>query len=172
MLLKWDGVMAKDRPEPLDLHRLPERAAQDPARRQDRGPDGRKRPFCRDHPHFPDARPTLLVQIIPGPPDPDCRKALGRALDDGLALLGKRDGSAMSQWEWGAEHQALLRHQVYAHIPLFDRLSNLSLPRAAGSTPSIAAAAPALRRTCRSPARSAAGFAAFTISRIPANPGS
>jgi penicillin G amidase len=38
----------------------------------------------------------------------------------------------MSQWEWGAEHQALLRHQVYAHVPPFDRLSDLSLPSSGG----------------------------------------
>ena len=38
----------------------------------------------------------------------------------------------MSQWEWGAEHQALLRHQVYAHVPLFDRLTDLSLPSSGG----------------------------------------
>ena len=50
-------------PRAADLHRLLERAAQDPARRQDRGPDGRKRPVRRDHPHFPDARPSLLVRL-------------------------------------------------------------------------------------------------------------
>ena len=44
----------------------------------------------------------------------------------------KRDGTDMAQWEWGAEHQALLRHQVYAHVPLLDRLSDLSLPSSGG----------------------------------------
>ena len=70
--------------------------------------------------------------IRPALPIPDCRKALGRALDDGLALLVERDGADMSQWRWGAEHKALLRHQVYAHVPLFDRLSDLSLPSSGG----------------------------------------
>ena len=131
MLLKWDGVMAKDRPEPLiytaflsALHKILLDDKTGVAM-------GEKGPFAattlislmRDHPSW--CGP-------PGAPDPDCRKALGRALDDGLALLVKRDGSAMSQWEWGAEHQALLRHQVYAHVPLFDRLSDLSLPSSGG----------------------------------------
>ena len=53
--------------------------------------------LMRDHPSWCDS---------PGAPDPDCRKALGRALDDGLALLVKRDGADMAQWRWGAEHKA------------------------------------------------------------------
>ncbi len=131
MLMKWDGVMAKDRPEPLiytaflsALHKilLDDRTGV---------AMGEKGPFAattllslmRDHPSWCDS---------PGAPDPDCRKTLGRALDDGLALLVKRDGSSMSQWEWGAEHQAQLRHQVYTHVPLLDRLSDLSLPSSGG----------------------------------------
>ncbi|HTZ68791.1 MAG TPA: penicillin acylase family protein, partial [Roseiarcus sp.] len=50
----------------------------------------------------------------------------------GLALLVKRDGADMGQWRWGAEHKALLQHQVYSHVPLFDRLSDLSLPSSGG----------------------------------------
>jgi penicillin G amidase len=38
----------------------------------------------------------------------------------------------MSRWIWGAEHQALLTHQVYSHVPLFDRLTDLSLPSNGG----------------------------------------
>ncbi len=131
MLLKWDGVMAKDRPEPLiytaflsALHKILIEDKIGLAM-------GEKGPFAA----------TTLISLMrdhaswcgaSGAPDPDCRKALGRALDDGLALLVKRDGSDMSQWEWGAEHQALLRHQVYAHVPLLDRLTDLSLPSSGG----------------------------------------
>ena len=91
MLMKWDGVMAKDRPEPLiytaflsALHKILLEDKTGVA-------DGGERPVRRDHPHFPDARPSLVVRLYRAP-DPDCRKALGRALDDGLALLVKRDG--------------------------------------------------------------------------------
>jgi len=131
MLLKWDGVMAKDRAEPLiytaflgALHKiLIEDKTGLPMK--DKGPFAATTliSLLRDHPSWCDSA---------GAPDPDCRKALGRALDDGLALLVKRDGADMSQWEWGAEHQALLRHQVYAHVPLFDRLTDLSLPSSGG----------------------------------------
>ena len=130
-LLGWDGVMDKERAEPLiytaflsALHKI--------LLKDKTGVDlTEKGPFAattlvslmRDHPSWCD---------VAGAPDSDCRKALGRALDDGLALLVKRDGADMSQWTWGAEHQALLRHQVYAHVPLFDRLTDLSLPSSGG----------------------------------------
>ncbi len=131
MLLNWNAVMGKDRAEPLiytaflrSLHTI---LIEDKTGL----PMKEKGPFAattlvslmRDHASWCDS---------PGAPDPDCRKALGRALDDGLALLVKRDGADMSQWRWGAEHKALLRHQVYAHVPLFDRLSDLSLPSSGG----------------------------------------
>jgi penicillin G amidase len=131
MLVKWDAVMNKDRAEPLVytafLGALRKILIEDKTGL----PMKEKGPFAattllsllRDHSSWCDS---------PGAPDPDCHKALGRALDDGLALLVKRDGADLTQWEWGAEHQALLRHQVYAHVPLFDRLSDLSLPSSGG----------------------------------------
>jgi penicillin amidase len=131
MLLKWDGAMGKGRAEPLiytaflgALHRI---LLEDKTGLDMKG----KGQFAattlvslmRDHPSWcgsPDA------------PDPDCRKAIGRALDDALALIVNRDGADMGQWEWGAEHEAILRHQVYSHVPLFDRLTDLSLPSSGG----------------------------------------
>jgi penicillin amidase len=130
MLLGWNAVMDKDRPEPLiytaflkSLHKI---LIEDRA-----GPMPEKGPFAattlvslmRDHPSWCDT---------PGAPDPDCRKALGQALDDGLALLVKRDGTDMTRWRWGAEHKALLQHQVYSHVPLLDRLSDLSVSSSGG----------------------------------------
>jgi penicillin amidase len=131
MLLSWDAVMDKDRAEPLiytaflrSLHKilLDDKTGL---------PMGEKGPFAvttlvslmHDHPSWCD---------VPGVPDPDCRKALGRALDNGLALLVERDGSNMSRWHWGAEHRAVLQHQVYSHVPLFDRLSDLSVSSSGG----------------------------------------
>jgi penicillin G amidase len=131
MLLKWDGVMDKDRAEPLiytaflrSLHKIliDDRTGL---------PMGEKGPFAvttlvslmRDHPSWCE---------VQGAPDPDCRKALGRALDDGLALLVKRDGADLNLWRWGAEHKAMLQHQVYSHVPLFDWLSDLSISSSGG----------------------------------------
>jgi penicillin amidase len=131
MLLSWDAVMDKDRAEPLiytaflrSLHKilLDDKTGL---------PMGEKGPFAvttlvslmHDHPSWCD---------VPGAPDPDCRKALGRALDEGLALLVERDGADMRRWHWGAEHRAVLQHQVYSHVPLFDRLSDLSVSSSGG----------------------------------------
>ena len=131
MLLSWNAVMDKDRAEPLiytaflrSLHKI---LIDDKTGLS----MGEKGPFAattlvslmRDHPSWCD---------VPGAPDPDCRRALGRALDDAIALLSKRDGADMSRWRWGAEHRALLRHQVYSHVPLFDWLSDLSVPSSGG----------------------------------------
>jgi hypothetical protein len=77
-------------------------------------------------------RDHLTWCASPGTLQPDCRAALGQALDDGLALLIKRDGDDMSHWRWGAEHKAVLQHQVYSHVPLLDRLSDLSLSSSGG----------------------------------------
>ena len=131
MLLAWNAVMDEDRAEPLiytaflrSLHKILIEDKTGLAMRE-------KGPFAattlislmRDHPSWCD---------FPGASDPDCRKALGRALDDGLALLVSRDGPDLTQWRWGTEHKAVLQHQVYSHVPLLDRLSDLSLPSSGG----------------------------------------
>jgi len=69
---------------------------------------------------------------VPGTPVKNCRAALGEALDDGLALLVKRDGADMNQWRWGAEHKRCLQHQVYSHLPLLDWVSDLSVSSSGG----------------------------------------
>ena len=131
MLLSWGGVMDKDRAEPLiytaflrSLHKILIEDKTGLAMKE-------KGPFAattlislmRDHPSWCDS---------PGAPDPDCRRALGRALDDGIALLVKRDGADMNHWRWGAEHKAVLQHQVYGHVPLLDQLSDLSVSSSGG----------------------------------------
>ena len=131
LLARWDGVMDKDRVEPLIFAaflRALRRILIDEKtglKLEAKGPFAVTTliSLMRDHPSWCGAA---------GKPDPDCRQALGRALDEGLALLVERDGADMSQWRWGAEHQALLRHQVFSHAPLFDWLSDLSLPSSGG----------------------------------------
>src|SRR5262249_26209383 len=51
---------------------------------------------------------------------------------DALALLAKRDGPDINQWRWGNEHRAQFKHRVFSQIPLFDRLSDLSVPSSGG----------------------------------------
>ena len=131
LLAGWDGVMDKDRAEPLiftafmaALHRimLVDKLG---LSMSEKGPFAATTliSLMRDHPSWCDK---------PDEPDPDCRATLARALDEGLALVVKRDGADMSQWKWGHEHIALLRHQLYSRIPLLDRLSDLSTPSSGG----------------------------------------
>ena len=128
LLAAWDGVMDKDKAEPLiytsfvaALHRIliEERVG---VALGDNGPFDaatllsliNKHPAWCDQPEAKDK------------PDPDCRRALARAFDEGLRLLVKRDGADMSKWRWGAEHVALIKHKVFSHVPLLDRVSDLS----------------------------------------------
>ncbi len=131
MLGSWNAVMDKDRPEPLiftaflgALHRIliEEKTG---LKMKDKGPFAAVTllSLMREHPSWCDAA---------GKPDSDCRRALGQALDEGLALLVKRNGPDMSQWRWGAEHVSLLTHKLYSHVPLLDWISDLSVPSGGG----------------------------------------
>jgi penicillin G amidase len=131
MLLSWNGVMDKDRAEPLiytaflrSLHKIV-LEGKTGLSMTEKGPFAATTltSLMRDHPSWCDSS---------GTPDPNCRRSLGRALDDGIALLVRRDGADLNQWRWGAEHKAVLQHQVYSHIPLFDRLSDLSVSSSGG----------------------------------------
>jgi penicillin amidase len=134
LLSTWDGTMDKNRPEPLiytaflaALHKI---LIEDRAGMKLDG----NGPFdaftllslVRTHPAWCDLKGAKDA------PDPNCARAMARALDEGLALLVTRDGADMSQWRWGAEHRALLTHKVYSHVPLLDRLSDLSIPSSGG----------------------------------------
>ena len=131
MLAGWNGAMDKDRPEPLifeawlrALHRIMiEEKTGLPL--SEEGPYDAMALFSliNDHPQWCD---------VPQKPDPDCRATMTRALDEALALLARRDGADMSQWRWGKEHVAVLTHKLYSHVPLLDRLSDLSRPSSGG----------------------------------------
>ena len=127
LLLGWNAIMDKDRVEPLiftaflgSLRRilLDEKTG---LKMEEKGPFAAATliALMRDHSAWCDA---------PDKPDPGCRRALGRALDEALALLVKRDGTDMSAWRWGNEHVSLLQHRVFSHVPLLDRVSDLSAP--------------------------------------------
>ena len=127
LIAAWNGAADKDRPEPLifnaflgALHRI-SLIDKLGVPMDDTGPFDATTliSLVTEHPVWCDA---------PGKHDPLCRATLGRALDDALALLVRRDGPDMSQWKWGAEHIAVLTHKLYSHIPLLDRVSDLSVP--------------------------------------------
>ncbi|RBP06460.1 penicillin amidase [Roseiarcus fermentans] len=131
LVANWDGVMDKDRAEPLiytafmgALHHIlmEEKTGLD---MQAKGPFAATTliALMTDHPEWCGA---------PDKPDPDCKRTLGRALDEALALLVAREGADMSQWRWGNEHVSLLQHRVFSHVPLLDRMSDLSVPSSGG----------------------------------------
>jgi penicillin amidase len=126
LLAKWDGVMDKERPEPLIFDAWMREMRLILLNEKTGLPLPEKGPYAasaltslvKDHPQWCDG--------IKGP-DPDCRTAISRALDQALDKLVQRDGADMTKWRWGDEHVALLRNRFYSHLPLFDRLSDLSV---------------------------------------------
>ena len=131
LLARWNGAMNKDAAEPLIFEAwlsamrrimIDEKTG---LRLTEKGPYAATTLYSllTEHPEWCGA---------PEKPDPDCRKTMARGLDDALALLTRRDGADISQWRWGAEHVAILRHKLYSHVPLLDRLSDLSRPSSGG----------------------------------------
>ncbi len=124
LLRNWDGVMDKDRAEPLifdawllEMHRmLVTEKAGDPIRE--------KGPFAADSIEF------ILNNRASewcGTGDADCAHLKTEALNRALAMLTARQGADVKKWRWGRENVAMLRHKFYSHIPLLDRLSDLSV---------------------------------------------
>jgi penicillin amidase len=122
LLQDWDGVMDKDRPEPLifeawlhEMHRLLLVAkAGDPL--------GEKGAFAAASMEF------ILANRAAewcGKEDADCAKLKTEALNRALAMAAKRQGPDIRSWRWGRENVAMLRHKFYSKIPVLDRLSDL-----------------------------------------------
>lgn len=131
MLAHWDGKMDKDRAEPLIFE------AWLSAMRRIMINEKTGLALTEKGPYAASARYALLSDhpqwcATPQAPDLDCAQTMARALHESLALLTQRDGEDMTKWRWGAEHFSQLTHQFYSHVPLLDRLSDLSLPASGG----------------------------------------
>jgi penicillin amidase len=126
LLAKWDGAMDKDRPEPLIFDAWMREMRLILINEKTGLPLYEKGPYAataltalvKDHPQWCDG--------IKGA-DPDCQATISRALDQALGKLVQRDGADISKWRWGDEHVAVLTHKLYSHLPLLDRLSDLSV---------------------------------------------
>ncbi len=124
LLRNWDGVMDKDRAEPLifdawllEMHQmLVVEKTGDPIKE--------KGPFAAGAIEF-----ILSNRAAEwcGTADADCASLKTEALTRALAMLTARQGADMKNWRWGRENVAVLRHKLYSHIPLLDRLSDLSV---------------------------------------------
>jgi penicillin amidase len=155
--------MDKDRPEPLIFEAWLSAMRRILITQKTGLPMKEKGPYAAETLH------SLLVEHpdwcnAPDKPDPDCRQTISRAFDEALALLTQRDGADIAQWRWGAEHFSQLTHKLYSHVPLLDRLSDLS---AAAFIRSIAARGSIPNPNTRSRAPTRRAFAAFTILAIP-----
>jgi penicillin G amidase len=131
LLARWNGAMDKDTAEPLIFEAWLSAMRRIMIDEKTGLPLNEKGPYAamtlysllNDRPQWCDA---------PQKPDPDCGKTMARALDEALALLAQRDGADMGQWRWGKEQVAILTHTLYSHVPLLDRLSDLSRPTSGG----------------------------------------
>ncbi len=123
MLRDWDGMMEKDRPEPLifeawlaEMHSmlLVDKAGQS---LKERGP------FAANS----------IAQILQNKDNgwcsaDVCEAIAAHAFTDAVTKLVKQHGADIKAWRWGQEHMVLLQHKVFKHIPYFNRVSDLSTP--------------------------------------------
>ena len=62
-----------------------------------------------------------------------CAEQLALSLEAAIADLRKRYGTEMSEWRWGAAHQARHEHRPFGRQPLLARLFDISVPSAGDS---------------------------------------
>jgi penicillin amidase len=123
MLRGWDGVMNRDRPEPLifeawlyQMHQLLFASAVGEQLEE-------KGPYAA----------TSIAYILTHDGSgwcekKDCDNIILQALDDALTMIKARDGADMKAWRWGQEHQVFLKNKVFTHVPYFHTLSDINLP--------------------------------------------
>lgn len=131
-LRTWDGVMSRDRPEPLIfeawLQHLQRTLLED-----ELGPLARS---------FTLARPLFLDVALADQGDwcddqrtpaiETCRQIAGQALETAVQALGERYGGDMAGWRWGDAHQAVFENQTLRHLPLLGWLTTLRIPTGGG----------------------------------------
>jgi penicillin G amidase len=128
LLGRWDGSMARDRPEPLIFlawYRETTRGlyADELLDRFEEGWSFRplfvqaalngQGKWCEDK---SGGRPTT------------CKEVMAEAFDRAWRDLEKRYGNDPSRWRWGEAHPAALRHQPLTHVPPLRFLFDLSVP--------------------------------------------
>jgi penicillin amidase len=134
MLRGWNGVMDKDRAEPVIFdawlykfhrHMLPLKTN---VNMNEKGPFAAEALLSLVKNHAAD---WCALQETPGapalPPDPDCHRLMAQSLDEALAMETQSQGPDMKKWRWGFENVAALRHKFYSHVPLLKDWSDLSI---------------------------------------------
>ena len=127
LLAAWDGVMDRNRPEPLVfaawLDNLTQRLLTPRL--------GSLFPAF-DRPNLP-----LVAQLLNERPlwcdDPrtpleeTCDQQIAGALSDTFSDLEDRFGGTMAEWRWGDAHQARFAHPLFSHIPLYEEIFGFSV---------------------------------------------
>jgi penicillin amidase len=122
LLKKWDGLMDKDRAEPLifeawlyEMHKhlLVEKTG---------SPLTERGPFAAESIDF-----ALNYDPKSWCAAPDCGDVIKQSFADAIHLLIARDGPDIAQWRWGNEHVATLHNKFWSHIPFFRDWSKLDV---------------------------------------------
>jgi penicillin amidase len=122
MLWGWDAAMDKDRPEPalfeawlymFHQHMLTEKTGFDLHE---------KGPFAAT---TLASLVTLHAQDWCG--DAKCTKNIEQSFAEALDFLSQRQGPDMKNWRWGRENVAALHHKLWSAVPVFKKLSDLSV---------------------------------------------
>lgn len=133
LLRAWDGVMSKQRPEPLIfstwLLELNNAVYGDELGK-----------FTKS---FLNLRPRFIRSVltrrqgwcddIATPGREDCQSRLLMSLEAALIHLSGKYGQDMAEWRWSSVHIAKFRHPVLGHVPILNWFSDLAVATDGGN---------------------------------------
>ena len=133
LLQSWDGVMDRNRAEPL-LYSHWLRALNQQIYFDELGELG---------PRLLGLRPLFIEQVLTQNQRwcddtqtdaiENCEEMLSRSLSNAMDVLTERFGADMQNWNWGSAHQALFAHSVFKHVPLLNQLTDLRIENDGGN---------------------------------------
>jgi penicillin amidase len=126
-LSSWDGMMLRDRPEPLIYSAWASRLKQVLLDKSLGLSAGQVSRFGFD--------PALIIRLldhVAGGADA-ANATLSDTLDDTAAALAKEYGPDPGTWHWGEAHKAALTSQLFGRVPIIGGLFDASLPAPGGA---------------------------------------
>lgn len=64
----------------------------------------------------------------PAPGELPCDHVMIEAFKDAVEWISDRQGSDMSKWKWGKEHEATFVHKIFTHVPFLSSFSDRRIP--------------------------------------------
>jgi penicillin amidase len=126
LLKGWDGMMARDRPEPLIYSAWVSRLKQTLVDKAIGTSYGLAGSFGL----------TTILPLLDHFTKADADGAdalLASSLDDTIAALSNVYGTDLNRWRWGDAHKAALTSQLFGAIPLLGGLFDVGLPAPGGA---------------------------------------